>query len=145
MNPVEDITQAALLRCGGNKPKAARLLRDAADALGSTSGFHLAVRAVQFLACEQFGVSLAEMLGPRRNERISRARLCAIVVCRQLTRGCMDDLVEAFHRLHHTTVTYADIAVRDRCETNQQFRKQFEKLLESARAALAEIDGRAAA
>jgi chromosomal replication initiation ATPase DnaA len=145
MKAVEYLAQSALQSAFGDRAKAAQLLRDAADGLGIESGFHHAVRTVQLVACREFGVSLEEMLGSRRTERIARARLCAIVLCRELTQSGTDELAQAFNRLTHGTVPHAERTVQNRCETNDDFRMRFEQFRAAARAALAKIKGGQAA
>lgn len=55
-------------------------------------------------AANLFGVSIGDILGPRRHRHVVRARQVAMFVCRDLTDLSYPQLGTAFGGRHHTTV-----------------------------------------
>ena len=65
------------------------------------------VEAIQLRTCEAFGVSLEDMLSPRRGAHLAWARQVAMYLTRELTDQTLPAIGRAFGNRNHTTVLHA--------------------------------------
>ena len=64
----------------------------------------IGVREIQEAVCAHYGVTLRDMLSPRRHASIVRPRQVAVYLCRQLTMLSMPKIGQMFGGRDHTTV-----------------------------------------
>ena len=65
------------------------------------------IEAIQLRTCEAFGVSLEDMLSPRRGAHLAWARQVAMHLSRELTDQTLPAIGRAFGNRNHTTVLHA--------------------------------------
>ncbi len=78
-----------------------------AAALHSHASPKLEVRQVQEAVAQRLGISVDQLLSPRRTARIAKARQLAMYLTRELTDLSLPAIAEAFNRRDHTTVLHA--------------------------------------
>jgi chromosomal replication initiator protein len=70
-------------------------------------GCAITVEMVQQEVCRHYGVSLAELVGEKREKRVVVPRQVAMYLARELTQSSLPTLGRAFGDRDHTTVMYA--------------------------------------
>lgn len=68
---------------------------------------HPQVRDIQKAVCKHYGVTLSDMLSPRRTANIVKPRQVAMFLCKDLTMRSLPDLGRRFGKRDHTTVLHA--------------------------------------
>lgn len=56
------------------------------------------------VVASQYGVTIKDIMGPRRPQRIAMARQVAMYFCRNITEGSYYELADYFHRDHSTVI-----------------------------------------
>ena len=94
------------------------LVRRALDPAGGSAAERAeppTLTAIQDAVCEAEGLTLDELLSPRRSTRIARARQLAMYLARELTPLSLTEIARGFNR-DHTTVLHAIRTVSARLE-----------------------------
>lgn len=65
------------------------------------------IRQVQEVVCEYFSISLKDLLGSRRDQRIVRPRQVAMYLCKELTGASYPEIGTQFGGKDHTTVIHS--------------------------------------
>lgn len=69
---------------------------------------------IQSLVCRRFGLTMAEMLSPTRNNRVAHPRQIAMALTRELTRRSLPKIGDCYGNRDHTTVLHACNVVAER-------------------------------
>jgi chromosomal replication initiator protein len=85
----------------------------------------LTIRDVEETVCARFHLTEAELRGRSRLRIISRPRMIAMYLARELTRNSLPRIGRHFHR-DHTTVLNACRRVRELADANAAFRAHLE-------------------
>jgi chromosomal replication initiator protein len=91
-------------------------------------------------ACDQFGLTRAELLSPSRTPRIAGPRQIAMYLARELTGESLPAIARQFGRRDHTTILYACRRTASRIATDPAYHDAVNSLrlrLQSASAAVA--------
>ena len=88
-------------------PVTVELAREVLRAYFPTDGASISVEAIQEEVCRHYGLSLAELLGDKRDKRVVVPRQVAMYLSRELTQSSLPALGRAFGGRDHTTVMYA--------------------------------------
>lgn len=75
-------------------------------------------RAIQNAVCAFYGVTLIDMLSPRRDANIVRPRQVAVYLCKQLTMLSMPKIGKMFGDRDHTTILAANRKIAGLLKTN---------------------------
>ena len=98
------------------------LVRRALDRAGASAAERAeppTLTAIQDAVCEAEGLTLDELLSPRRSTRIARARQLAMYLARELTPLSLTEIARGFNR-DHTTVLHAIRTVSARLERGSE-------------------------
>lgn len=98
----------------------------------------LSIDDIAQATAEAFGVTAADIKGPRRPERFVIPRQAAMALSREITGLAYAAIGEAFGGRDHGTVLFAIKANQDRMETNELIRITYENLRESLLAKMRE-------
>ncbi len=88
-------------------PVTVELARGVLQAYLPASGQSITVEAIQEEVCRHYGVSIAELVGDKRDKRVVVPRQVAMYLSRELTQSSLPALGRAFGGRDHTTVMYA--------------------------------------
>jgi chromosomal replication initiator protein len=102
-------------------------LYPAAHTAGSTQP--PSVEDIKAAACEQFGLTLDELLSPSRTPRITWPRQVAMYLARELTGESLPAIGRQFGGRDHTTVLHAHRRTASRISTDGSSRKAVDNLL----------------
>lgn len=86
------------------------------------------VERIQEVCCRHFSVSRNELLSPRRDVRIVRARHVAMYLAKQLTDYSYPQIARRFGDRDHTTVMHACRKIEGLLEADWQTRANLEAL-----------------
>ena len=90
------------------------------------------------LVCEEFGISLVDLLSDRRAREVARPRMVALYLAKTLTDLSLPQIGRAFSR-DHTTVMHACNEIIHRCTADAVFKLRVDKLAVLAASELAQI------
>jgi chromosomal replication initiator protein len=88
-------------------PVTVELARGVLQAYLPAGGEAISVEAIQEEVCRHYGVSIAELVGDKRDKRVVVPRQVAMYLSRELTQSSLPALGRAFGGRDHTTVMYA--------------------------------------
>lgn len=88
----------------------------------------LRVREIQREVCAYYGLTLAELTGPRRQKHIVHPRQLAMALARRLTRLSISEIGRRFGGRDHSTVCWALDAVAARCAEDGEQRAVFDEV-----------------
>ena len=88
-------------------PVTVDLAREVLRAYFPADGASISVEAIQQEVCRHYGLSLAELVGDKRDKRVVVPRQVAMYLSRELTQSSLPALGRAFGGRDHTTVMYA--------------------------------------
>ena len=91
------------------------------------------VREIQEAACRAFGVTLEELLSPRRTARIAKARQVAMYLARELTDDTLPAIGREFGNRNHTTVLHAHRSTAERIACDPELYEAVATLTEALR------------
>jgi chromosomal replication initiator protein len=91
----------------GKVPVTVDLAREVLRAYFPSGGQSISVEAIQEEVCRHYGLSLAELVGDKRDKRVVVPRQVAMYLSRELTQSSLPALGRAFGGRDHTTVMYA--------------------------------------
>lgn len=77
---------------------------------------------IQRTVATHFGISIADLLGEKRNKNIAEPRMVAMYLCRELTSCSSNEIGAAFGK-NHATILYAEKKVPQLCEKNDSLRR----------------------
>lgn len=86
------------------------------------------VDIIQNACCVHFAVSRKEMLSPRREARIVRARHVAMYLAKILTDYSFPEIARCFGDRDHTTVLHACRKIKHLAETDRQMKLNLDAL-----------------
>ena len=72
-----------------------------------TSGQRLTVDRIQRAVCDEFRLSLTDMVSKRRARAVARPRQVAMYLCKKMTKRSLPDIGRRFGGRDHTTVMHA--------------------------------------
>ena len=67
----------------------------------------VSVESIQEEVCRHYGITIAELIGDKRDKRVVMPRQVAMYLARELTQTSLPALGRAFGGRDHTTVLYA--------------------------------------
>ena len=88
-------------------PVTVDLAREVLRAYFPADGASISVEAIQEEVCRHYGLSIAELVGDKRDKRVVVPRQVAMYLSRELTQSSLPALGRAFGGRDHTTVMYA--------------------------------------
>jgi chromosomal replication initiator protein len=74
---------------------------------GGESGPEVTIPRIQEEVCERFGLTLQELVSPRRNQAVAYPRQVAMYLSRELTQASLPKIGKEFGGRDHTTVMHA--------------------------------------
>ncbi len=83
------------------------LAREVLRAYFPADGASITVEGIQEEVCRHYGLSIAELVGDKRDKRVVVPRQVAMYLARELTQSSLPALGRAFGGRDHTTVMYA--------------------------------------
>lgn len=83
------------------------LAQEALAGIMPASSQGIDIQRVQEMVCEYFTLSMKDLLGTRRDQRIVRPRQVAMYLCKELTGASYPEIGGAFGGKDHTTVIHA--------------------------------------
>jgi chromosomal replication initiator protein len=114
------VAKASLAR----RPITPELAEDALDGIeGDGPGSRCSIRQIQTATCEAMGVSLEELLSPRRSARVAWARQVAMYLSRELTDHTLPGIGSQFGGRDHSTVLHACRRARERIDADRDARE----------------------
>jgi chromosomal replication initiator protein len=106
------------------RPLTPSLTHEVLDSLSlATVARRRTVRDIQDAVCASFGVSLEDLVSPRRTAQIAHARQIAMYLARELTQGTFPSIGREFGNRNHTTVLHAHRATAARIARDPEARK----------------------
>jgi chromosomal replication initiation ATPase DnaA len=91
---------------------------------------------IQTTVAAHFGIHPSLMKSAERPNHIAHPRQVAMLLARELTRHCLEEIGDAFGGRDHGTVIHACRAVANRAELDDAFRAELEQIRAAVRAAL---------
>lgn len=64
------------------------------------------IQEIQLTVCEYFGITMMDLIGPRRMEKQSNARQVGYYLCKQLTGRSLPEIGRRFGNRDHTTILH---------------------------------------
>jgi hypothetical protein len=105
-----------------------------------SSGFHIGAdvpaptaRTIQHAVCAYYGVTLQDLLSPRRHAEIMRPRQVAVWLCRTMTALSMPKIGQLFGDRDHTTILAAIRKVAEQLPLDDELRADAEALTQQLR------------
>jgi len=86
------------------------------------------IAEIQAAACDQFGVSSAELVSRTRATRVAQPRQAAMYLARELTRESLPTIARQFGGRDHTTVLHACRRTQQRMTADSAYRDAIESL-----------------
>lgn len=83
---------------------------------------------------EHYQISLIDLASERRTKKLARARQMAFCIARELTLSSYPQMAAALNK-DHTTAVYADKITRERMQSDETIREDFEAICNAVRAA----------
>ena len=77
---------------------------------------------IQRTVATHFGISIADLLGEKRNKNIAEPRMVAMYLSRELTKCSSNEIGAAFGK-NHATILYAEKKVPQLCEKDDTLRR----------------------
>jgi chromosomal replication initiator protein len=99
-----------------------------ADALTAPPGSRPDVRQVQEAVATKLGLTVEELVSPRRTASLAGARQLAMYLTRELTDLSLPEIAQAFNRRDHTTVLHAVRRVETRALEDASLSRTVEEL-----------------
>jgi chromosomal replication initiator protein len=96
--------------------------------LKETSNARLTPELIIAVVAEHFSVDAGELIGKRRDGKLSQARYIAVFLCRELLRLKLVTLGNIFGKRNHTSVLYAVRSIAKRCLIDNDTNKLVEEL-----------------
>lgn len=90
-------------------------------------------RTIQHAVCAYYGVTLQDLLSPRRHAQIMRPRQVAVWLCRTLTALSMPKIGQLFGDRDHTTILAAIRKVAELLPSDEELRVEVETLTRQLR------------
>lgn len=123
------VAQATILREEVSLSFARRVLNDAAAAAPNTPPQKtITAEGIQKVVAEYFGITITDLLSPKRTKSIVLARQTAMYLCRELTPLSLTSIAEVFRRGNHTTVMNACRQMEKALQTEEELRQIIEVL-----------------
>ena len=97
------VAQASLSK----QPVTVDLARDVLRGYLPTNDIAISVESIQEEVCRHYGITIAELIGDKRDKRVVMPRQVAMYLARELTQTSLPALGRAFGGRDHTTVLYA--------------------------------------
>ncbi len=88
----------------------------------------LTAEGIQKVVAEYFGITLTDLISPKRTKSIVLARQTAMYLCRELTPLSLTSIAEAFRRGNHTTVMNACRQMEKALQTETELKQIIEVL-----------------
>ena len=95
---------------------------------------------ILFAVASHYELSLIDLASERRTKKLARARQMAFCVARELTLNSYPQMAAALNK-DHTTALYADHITRERMQSDQTLREDFETICRTVREAKEKKDG----
>lgn len=87
----------------------------------------ISVEAIQKQVAAYFDLSIADLLGKSRNDRIVKPRMVAMFLSRELTKASSTEIGKAFAR-NHATVLHAETKIPELCRADEMLRHGVEHI-----------------
>ena len=92
-----------------------------------SSSKSISIESIQSAVANMFGITVAELLGPKRTSNIAEPRMIAMFLCRELTEKSTTEIGEAFGR-NHATILHAENKVPQLLQSNNAMRLAVEDI-----------------
>jgi chromosomal replication initiator protein len=107
----------------GQMPSMERIEHLLKDLLQEEARRAITIDQIQKRVAEHFDVRLADMTSKRRPANIAFPRQIAMYLARELTKGSLNEIGEAFGGRDHGTVLHAHRLVKDRMQKDEKTRQ----------------------
>jgi chromosomal replication initiator protein len=78
---------------------------------GGGAGTEVTITRIQEAVCSRFGLTVAELVSPRRSQAVAYPRQVAMYLCRELTDASLPKIGKEFGGRDHTTVMHANAKI----------------------------------
>ena len=83
---------------------------------------NISLELIQRTVASHFGISIADLLGEKRNKNIAEPRMVAMYLSRELTKCSSNEIGAAFGK-NHATILYAEKKVPQLCDKDDSLRR----------------------
>ncbi len=105
-----------------SEPITAPLARDVLSDVIPPPGYKPTIEKIQEAVSAHYGLTVAKLTSPSREQKIALPRQVAMYLCRELARETFQSIAEKFNKRDHTTVIAAVDRVRGLIETDEAVR-----------------------
>jgi chromosomal replication initiator protein len=88
----------------------------------------MSIEIIQRVVAEKFGLSLNDLKGPKRTQKIVLPRQLAMYIAREITEYTTTEVGEYFGGRDHTTVMHSCKMIEERVQTDPSFESTIESL-----------------
>jgi chromosomal replication initiator protein len=110
------------------EPITAQLARDVLADVIPPPGYKPSIERIQEAVSAHFGLTVAKLTSPSREQKIALPRQVAMFLCRELAKETYQSIAEKFNKKDHTTVIAAVDRVLTLVESDQEVRTAVQAL-----------------
>jgi chromosomal replication initiator protein len=104
------------------EPITVQLARDVLADVIPPPGYKPSIEKIQEVVAAHFGLTVAKLTSPSRENKIAYPRQAAMYLCRELARETFQSIAEKFNKKDHTTVIAAVERIEQLMETDDRVR-----------------------
>lgn len=93
-----------------------------------TENLRLTMERIQKIVCEEFGLTLNDMVSKRRAQRVARPRQVAMCLCKTLTQKSLPEIGRKFGGRDHTTVLHAVKRIKELRAADSELDQRIKKI-----------------
>lgn len=88
----------------------------------------ISVGLIQRIVCQDFEITLSEMVSPRRGAKVVLPRQVAYYIAKTMTARSYPEIGRIFGGRDHTTVLYGVTKIQSMCDDNPEFAARVERI-----------------
>lgn len=124
------LTRVKALAGFKNHPIDIPLVKEALRDILALRSRQISIENIQKTVADFHKIKLADMFSKKRTRLLARPRQMAMALAKELTQLSLPDIGEAFGGRDHTTVLHACRKVKELCEEDSQFNRDYQVLLQ---------------
>jgi chromosomal replication initiator protein len=124
------LTRVKALAGFKNHPIDIPLVKEALRDILALRSRQISIENIQKTVADFHKIKLADMFSKKRTRILARPRQMAMALAKELTQLSLPDIGEAFGGRDHTTVLHACRKVRELCEEDSQFNRDYQVLMQ---------------
>jgi chromosomal replication initiator protein len=113
------------------EPVSVALARDVLSDVIPPPGYRPSIERIQEAVASHYGITVARLTSPSREQKIALPRQVAMFLCRELAKETLQTIAEKFNKKDHTTVISAIERVNELSVTDLEVRQAVETLRQS--------------